>query len=144
MYTVLVLDAGRAGGINITRSLALSPIEIRTVGLESRLHSISMAETDVLYHSPSGEDPDFIEFLREVCCHENVDFIAPTKTGAALSRLSMERSTIPAHLFLPPHETLELVDDKWATYRLLANAGIPVPDSMLVSDVADLARAMES
>jgi carbamoyl-phosphate synthase large subunit len=54
--------------------------------------------------------------------------------------LSAERAQLAAPVFLPPTETLDKANSKWASWQIWHRAGLPVPATHLIEHQRDLER----
>ena len=57
--------------------------------------------------------------------------------------ISIARDSLGTRTFLPRHETLLLCDSKMASYERWSQAGVPVPQSVMINTEADLRRAFK-
>lgn len=143
MKKVLFTEAGRATGINFCRSLKLAPEPIETVGLEKDPYSIfnSVADRTLPMPDITKDKEGFFRYLKRVIDEEKPDLLYPAKTNEVLWEVSKVRDQLGTRVFLPPHEKIELFEDKFATAEKWEKAGIKVPKGMLIKDEEDLKRA---
>jgi predicted ATP-grasp superfamily ATP-dependent carboligase len=143
MARVLITDAGRGSAIAFTRSLGRRGIDVvaadeqrRSPGFASRY-----AAARVVYPSPATDPDGAVEALHRAVCDLGVDLVVPISDdiGLPLSR-ARERFDGLCALALPDPEALAQVTDKGATTQLALRVGVPVPETALVSTVAE-ARA---
>lgn len=141
MTTVLVPSAGGPGCVNLTRSLLAIP-GVTTVGFDASPHFLFLAETGVRLLGPKRNAPDFLEFINRTILDHKVDFILPNNSldGAVLTRRAQ---SLTAPLFLPSPRAFDVGENKWETWRLLKEAGIPVPHTVLLDSPGDLEEAFD-
>ena len=137
--TILVTAAGGPGAVNMTRSLQMDP-ELRLVGCDASKYYIHLALTDVRAIVPRcSERSAYIEAVNHLCEKHGVDLIMPNNSLEA-HVLSAERDRLTAPVFLPPVETLDRANSKWRSWNIWQDAGLPVPQSWLIENRADLSR----
>jgi predicted ATP-grasp superfamily ATP-dependent carboligase len=144
MARVLITDAGRGSAIAFTRSLGRRGIDVvaadeqrRSPGFASRY-----AAARVVYPSPATDPDGAVEALHRAVSDLGVDLVVPISDdiGLPLSR-SRERFEGLCALALPDREALAQVTDKGATTELARRVGVPVPQTALVSTVAEAREA---
>jgi carbamoyl-phosphate synthase large subunit len=140
---VLVPGAGGPGAVNLTRSLAMAPEPIFTVGCDASPFYIHLALTDVKAVVPrcSNED-DYIAAIASLCRDHDLDFIYPN-SSLEMAVLTRRQSDLPARMFLPSLATQEIAASKWRTWQHLVAAGIPAPCTILIDDESDVERAFD-
>ena len=144
MARVLITDAGRGSAIAFTRSLGRRGIDVvaadeqrRSPGFASRY-----AAARVVYPSPATDPDGAVEALHRAVSDLGVDLLVPISDdiGLPLSR-ARERFDGLCALALPDPEALVQVTDKGATTELARRVGVPVPETALVSTVAEAREA---
>lgn len=139
-HTVLVTGAGGPIGVNLTRSLRLCKRPLRLLGSDANPLHRPLALTDRCFALPPARDPAYLERLNALIDAQGVDMVFPTHP-VEVRALSALREQVRARLFLPPHQTILLGQDKAASYRAFAEAGVPVPRSLLIAGPEDIHRA---
>lgn len=87
---------------------------------------------------PAATDRDFVPELLRVAHEEGVDLLIPTVSEElpVLGILAATRHhpvAPPLRIQIASPVAIAIADDKWLTYRALAQAGVPVPRSALPS-----------
>lgn len=133
MKKVVVTNAGRQAGLNFCQSLKLVPNEYHIIGLDDNKYSLLQAVADEKYLSPPPNSPYYLDFLKSILDNKNVDFLYPSKTNEELWIIASHRDELNAKVFLPENKSIEIYEDKFKTYQCLSAAGIPVPNTILVT-----------
>ncbi len=139
MTTVLVAGAGGSAGANVVDSLRRAPRSYRIVGSDAsplRLH-LSAADRRVVV--PLASDSGYTAALRRLVAAEGIDVVLPQPDPEVLV-IGALRDELGARTLLPRQEALEVASDKDALNRRLAEAGVAVPESRPVVDLATLAE----
>lgn len=137
--TALVLGVGGNVSQGILKALALSGLDCRVVGACISHLSAGLYTTDRAYVSPYAQDPEFDDWLVDVCARESVDAILSgvEPVLAVLSERAEEiRERSGAVAIVSPPDRLEIGQDKLETARWLAANGFPAPRSADVGDRA--------
>ena len=142
MKRVLVTSSGGAPATGVVRSFNESPEPIFTVGVDSDPYTISRSITDKSYLVPRVDDVDYLPVLRDIIDSERIDFVHVQISGE-IAVASRNRDSLGARTFLPSHETIELLDDKLASFEAWRAAGLPVPETVLINSEDDLDEAFE-
>ncbi len=139
---ILVTGAGGSPSTNFVRSLRESGEPFYLIGADCNKYYLQRAETDERHLLPETSDPDYIAILKDLTAETGAELIysQPDQEILAISR---HRDEIGARTFLPDHDTIEICQDKFESFRRWKDAGLAVPDTMLVHDAGDLERAFE-
>ncbi len=130
--------------MNLSRSLlALHPQPwILAVDASPRFILLALGHERAVV--PPARDRDaYIEALNALVREHGVDFIMPNNS-LEIRVLSEARAQLAAPVFLPAPRALRLADDKWASHQVWRDAGVPVPETHLLVEPADVARAFEA
>lgn len=146
MKKVLLTDSGRATGMNFCRSLKIAPEPVETVGMEKDPYSMfnSVADRTLPMPDITEDEEGFFRYLDHVIGREEPDLLYPAKTNEVLWEISKRRDQIGTRVFLPPHDKIELFEDKFKTADLWEKAGLKVPKGMLIKDEDDLRHAFST
>src|SRR5260221_2984345 len=121
MARILITGCGGPASIGVTRSLKrIGTYDL--VGTDSNLVTLSMAETPVRYHVPPADDVRYLAVLNRIIEAESIDFVH-AQPDPEVAELSRYRDRVKTRLFLPPHETVELCQDKYKSYERWVAAG---------------------
>jgi len=146
MKTILATASGGPSTLSFTRSLRdADPRQekYRLIGTDSDPYNLHRSEVDTVYLCPKASDSAYIPFLLHLLKEEQVNFLH--------SQPEIEAYTIGKHrdvilqtgcrLFMPIQQTIELLRDKWASYRIWREAGIKVPETLFLTTPDDLKAA---
>lgn len=142
MPSVLILNPADGTGLNFSRSLAEAG-GYSTVGLVGTLDEYHSCEVDRKHLIPWTSDDGLVNIINDCVARYGIDIVYAADTGAELDVVSSRRGDINAVTFLPAWQDHRLMEDKWATWLSLSRAGLPVPDTVLVSRREDLQAIFE-
>jgi carbamoyl-phosphate synthase large subunit len=134
--SVLVTGVGGTAGQSVICAIRMMRERARIVGVDMNPLSAGLYIVDKGYVIPPADDRDFIPRLIRICAEENIKVLIPT-VDEELLPLALSRSSFEKYgttIILASCHLLEKALDKWETYVLLHDAGIPVPKSMLLGD----------
>jgi hypothetical protein len=139
---VLVTGAGGSPATNFVRSLRAAPEPFHLVGTDADRYCLMRAETDARYLVPSASDPAYLRVLNAIIERERVGLVH-AQNDAEVAFLSEHRDQVGARLFLPDPATVRTCQDKYESFRRWREAGLTVPDTLLVASEEDLKAAFE-
>lgn len=143
---VLVTNAGEGPAINFCRALRLADRPYHIIGAEPVPFRFWNAEADEIHPIVSGSDPRFIRQLRGLAEKTRADVVYASDTNEELLKLSLHRDDfrgIGVQVLMPEHGKIEIFEDKWLTYRCLADSGVRAPKTLLVCSPETLHRMLE-
>jgi carbamoyl-phosphate synthase large subunit len=138
---VLVLGVGGNVSQGIVKALREGRLSCRIVGACTSHLSAGLYLSDSAYLSPAASDPDFLDWLLEICRREGVDAILSgvEPVLATLSRHADEiRRQTGAVAVVASPVALALSNDKLATASWLREQGFPAPRSADAADAASV------
>lgn len=118
---------------------------VYVVAVDSEPQATGRHLADVFESVPGGSEPDYAVRLAEVAERHSVDLVVPWSDEEALA-LASSRSLIERNgrkLACADLATLETLNDKIATYKVLERAALPVPRWRRAETVAELEEAVE-
>ena len=142
MKRILVTSAGGAPATNFVRSLRDAPEPFHLVGVDANKYTLQRSETDEKFLVPKVTDPVYFEVLRDIIKETRTEFIHCQMSYEMLAISSM-RDTLGVRMYLPSHETIDICENKFTSYEYWKKAGLPVPETMLLSDESDLRVAFD-
>jgi glutathione synthase/RimK-type ligase-like ATP-grasp enzyme len=131
---VLLLGAGGPAAVGVANSLrAAGGYELWGANCDptALLHS-GCDRTLTIRRAPSPSHSAAVLRLSRM-----VDFFHPQPDEETLALANMQ-GLLPGKTFLPPYETVRLCQDKWESYKVWKNAGVPVPPTVRVKGRTDL------
>ena len=142
MTTILITAAGGPGAVNMTRSLQLDPA-FELVGCDASEYYVHLALTPARHLVPRSSDSEaYLSAIISLCEKYDIALVMPNNSLEAHT-LSAHRDRLPAKVFLPKPETLDVANSKWRSWELWRAKGLPVPESWFIQtrrDVADIFR----
>jgi carbamoyl-phosphate synthase large subunit len=146
MARALIGAAGGAGANNFIMSLRATDDGDHLIGMCATAEDLMLADVDERYMVPLASDPSFPERLEHVIERARPDFIHSQHDGEVRA-LSRRRDILERHgvkHLLPAPETVELCVDKARSYERWSDAGVPVPETLMVADQGSLREAFRA
>lgn len=142
MKRILVTGAGGSPAIGFTRSLRAAPERFYLIGFDTNPYTLQRAETDERFLIPRVSDPSYLPVVLDIM-HETKPDLIHVQISAEMIAISSLRDKLPCRVFLPRHETIVTCENKYASYLCWREAGLKVPETMLLRDPNDLAVAFQ-
>lgn len=142
MKRILVLGAGGSPATNFIRSLRSVREKFYIVGTDADKYYLMRSEADKNYLVPWIKDKTYFAVMQTIIKKEKIAFIH-IQTDNELRFFGEHRAEIPARLFLPNQHVIEICQDKYLSFEKWKQAGIKVPDTMIVTTKEDLQKAFE-
>ena len=137
---ILVTGAGGAPATNFVRSLRMAPEEFRLIGTDADKYYLQRAETDPSYLVPLCTDDDYFPVMNSIIVETGAQLVF-AQPDVEIAALSARRGELACNVFLPDHQTIEILQDKYASFERWRGAGITVPDTAMIHDEQDLRAA---
>jgi carbamoyl-phosphate synthase large subunit len=139
--TVVVTGAGGPLGVSVFKALRMSSLDTRIVATDADPMSVGLFRADGAYVLPRvADDPEaYMRQLETLCRDEGAAMVffgseVEMRYMAPVAQEMEQRSG--AKLIVNDPELVDGFLDKWTTNSLLRDRGLPVPESILVSDSA--------
>jgi carbamoyl-phosphate synthase large subunit len=128
--TILVTAAGAPGTAALLRALRENgEREVHLVGCDMSERAVGRFLCDAFAVVPPGADAAFGAAVLDLCAREGVQVVLPQSShdlqGLAEAKPGLAAAGVAALVSSP--ETVRRANDKAECYRLLAEAGVPVP-----------------
>ena len=143
MKRILITGAGGTPSTNFVRSLRKAPEDFYFIGLDSNKYYLQRAETEERLLIPLANNPNYIEFLKQIIKEKKPDLVYMQPDQEILV-VSKHRDELGVKVFLPDHETIDLCQDKFRSYQKWKEAGLKVPETLLINNEEDLKSAFSS
>jgi len=143
MAKVLVMGAGSAQSNGVIRCLLqVSNPEI-VIGAGSEPADLMFASCKTRYHIPHSTCQNYKEALLKLLNHEKPDLIHFQHDQELYIASGFRREILAAgtRLFIPDHDTIDTCVHKYRSYLRFREAGITVPQNVVINDQADLRKA---
>ena len=124
------------------RSLRLAPEPFHLIGADTNKYYLQRAETDERHLAPRASDEDYIPFIRQLVRETGAELVF-AQPDAEIAVLSVHRDAIGARTFLPSPTTVGLLQDKFASNKRWAGAGLEIPATIMVDTSDDVERAFQ-
>jgi hypothetical protein len=139
---VVVTGAGGSPALGFSRSLRTAPEPFYLIGFDTNRYTLQRAETDERYLIPAISDSSYLSVVLDILSEVKPDLLH-VQISAEMLALSASRHQLPCKTFLPKHETVVACEDKFASYRRWRDAGLTVPETILLNEPRDLERAFK-
>lgn len=139
--SVLVLDANQRSALAVTRSLGESGQFLITTAdaTAEALAGASRHSQAYLQHPDPGHQPrDFIAWLKDLTIRQHFDLVMPTTEVTSQLLLACKNELPSIELPFAPYETVMALSDKISLVELAKSLNIPVPDSRIFKNAAEL------
>lgn len=142
MKKILVTGAGGAPCTNFVRSLRDAPEKFYLIGVDANKYNIQRAETDEKFLVPLANHPKYFQILNQIIKETGAQMIYP-QMDPEINQISKNRDKLDAISFLPDHRTIEICQNKFLSYQCWEEAGLKVPETMLIKNDSDLESAFK-
>ncbi len=145
MARILIGGAGGAPSNNFIMSLRATDDRDHLIGMCAVPSDLLLADVDERHVVPWAESDDYLPRLEALIRSTRPDLIH-VQHDFEVRRISRARERIAAlgvKFLIPGAQTVEDCVDKSRSYLIWKQAGLPVPETVLVTDEAVLRRAFE-
>jgi len=143
MKRILVTGAGGAPALNFIRSLRMAPEPFHLIGVDCDVYTLARAQTDERHLGLRASEERYITVLNDIIAATGAELLF-AQPDPEISVISDNRHRINAATYLPAVETVEMCQDKYRTYEAWRNAGLKVPQTLLVVTPDDLRSAFDA
>jgi carbamoyl-phosphate synthase large subunit len=129
---VVVTGAGGPAGVSVVRALSAAGHYVIAVDADPLAAGLHLANESATV--PQASDARFCDLLMNVAGDSRADALISTVTEEMLvlsTRVEEVRAVVPT--WLPPHNALEICNDKWLFAGAMREAGVRVPATALGS-----------
>lgn len=142
MKRIVILGAGGSPADNVIKSLRAAPERFWIIGTEVDPYTIQRSHADETYMTPFWDHPKSIDRLKEIIRLTNAEFVH-AQPDFEVFNISKYRDELGILTFLPDHKTVEVCMDKYKSYDYWRNAGLTVPETMLIRNEDDLKNSFQ-
>jgi hypothetical protein len=145
MFKIQIGGAGGAPSNNFIRSLRESQRKDYLIGTSCVPSDLFLASTDEKYVVPYATDAGYPQAILRLLQKTRPDFLHVQHDFEvrAISRIRKQVAELGVRLFIPACETIENCVDKRKSYEIWKNAGVRVPETILLRTPNDLNCAFE-
>jgi len=140
---IMVTGAGGSPSTNFIRSLRVAPEKFFIIGVDSNEYYLQRAETDLKFLVPSANHKSYLAVIKQIIKQTKPDLIY-SQPDPEIAKISKNRSSLDVKTFLPSHKTISICQDKFKSYKAWQQAGIKVPQTMIIKKSADLKKAFKN
>jgi glutathione synthase/RimK-type ligase-like ATP-grasp enzyme len=141
---VLITSSRMPFALGMVRQLAAAGHEVYAAddyGQALGSHSKYLSGRFV-YPSPRDETEAFIDAVEKILAENEIDVLVPAFEEAFYLSTQLERLQRTATIFAAPFQSLARLHDKSAFQKLVADLGLPVPETVVATSDAELAEAI--
>ncbi|HEX3036476.1 MAG TPA: carboxylate--amine ligase [Thermodesulfobacteriota bacterium] len=142
MKRILITGAGGTPSTNFVRSLREAPEPFYIIGVDCNKYYLQRAETDEKYLIPEAGESDYIPVLRSIIEDTGAQLVY-SQPDPEIYLISLHRDELGALTFLPDHRTIEVCQNKFDSFLKWKQAGLKVPETIMVETERDLECAFE-
>lgn len=145
MTKILIGGAGGAPSEGVINSLLLSPEKEFIIGMGSEPTDLVLSNAQKKYLVPYADTTQYSDVLMKLLKHEKPDLIH-FQNDLEIYYASMIRKQIletGTKLFMPDHDVIDICVHKYKTWIKFKEAGIVVPENILIQDESDLVQAFK-
>lgn len=142
MRRLLLSEAGGALTNGTIESLRLAPEPFYLVGVSSDKYGLHLAKTHEHYLVPPASDPVFVSVLNQIVVETRCELII-SQHDSVIYVLSKYREQLAAPVYLPSRDVVERCQNKFLSYQAWRNAGVKVPETILLNTLDDLRVAFQ-
>lgn len=142
MKKILITGAGGTPSTNFIRSLRDSRAKLYFIGVDCNKYYLSRAETEKKYLVPKANSKNYLPILKSIIDQTKPDFLY-SQPDQEIFEISKCRDLLNVKTFLPKHKTIEICQNKFSSYEVWKNAGLKVPDTMIINNARDISKAFK-
>ena len=143
---ILIAGAGGAPSEGVIKSLLISKKNEEIIGMGSEPTDLLLSAAEKKYYIPYANTPEYKSCLLQILEKEKPDLIH-FQNDLEIFHASLLRDEIHAagvKTFMPSHEVIDTCVHKHKTYLKLKDAGIKVPENIMIHNEADLKNAFDT
>lgn len=146
MSKILIAGAGGAPSEGVINSLLRSNKKEEVIGMGSEITDLVLSSASKKISVPYANSPDYKEKLLQILNLEKPDLVH-FQNDLEIYHASLIRDDILAtgtKIFMPEHSVIDTCVHKYKSYLAFKNAGVPVPQNLLINDENDLKNAFDT
>ncbi len=142
---ILIAGAGGAPSEGVIKSLLRSNKGEEIIGMGSEPTDLILSAANKKYLVPYANEPNYQEELLKILNREKPDLVH-FQNDLEIFEASLIRDEILStgtKLFMPSHDVIDTCVNKYKSYLKWVDAGIKVPQNILIHNEADLKEAFQ-
>jgi len=145
---ILATACGGPSTLSFTRSLRDADPDNKKyyiVGTDCDKYNIQRSEVDKTYLCPKATDSKYIPFIKRIIQKEKINFLhsQPEIEAYMIGKNRADIISTGCRLIMPKQDTIDLLRDKSQSYDIWKDAGIKVPENIIINNKDDLKSAFE-
>ena len=143
MSKILIAGAGGAPSEGVINSLLRGRRQESVIGMGSEPSDLVLSAASKKLYVPYANAPDYKEKFLHILNTEKPDLVH-FQNDLEIFHASLFRDDITAtgtRLFMPPHDVIDTCVNKYKSYLAFKQAGVPVPQNIMINDEDDLREA---
>ncbi len=143
MSKILISGAGGAPSEGVINSLLRSQRGETLLGMGSEPTDLVLSQANKKLYIPYANAPEYKDCLLKLLNSEKPDLVH-FQNDLEIFHASLMRDDILAtgtKLYMPEHKVIDTCVHKYKSYIAFKQAGVPVPQNMMISDEEDLREA---
>lgn len=140
---ILIAGAGGAPSEGVINSLLKSRKGECVIGMGSEPTDLVLSNAERKYYVPYANSPEYKSALLKILNEEKPDLIH-FQNDLEVFHASLIRQDITqtgVKIFMPEHDVIDTCVHKWKSYLAFKNAGVKVPDNLMINNEDDLKKA---
>jgi hypothetical protein len=142
---ILIAGAGGAPSEGVINSLLRCPKNEEVIGMGSEPSDLVLSKAHRKYYVPYANHPDYKDVLLKIIKSEKPDLVH-FQNDLEIFHASQLRDNIEAtgtKIYMPSHEVIDDCVHKYKTYVKLKEAGVKVPETVILNNEEDLKKALK-
>ncbi len=141
MKRILVTGAGGSAANNFIDSLRITKEKFYIVGTDIKKYHLELANVDKRYILPPASSSNYIKKLKWLIKLERIEMLHAQPDPEVIT-IAKNQKLIPAITFLPNEKTIEISQNKFKSFQILTQKGVPAPQSFLIENEKSLRNAI--
>ncbi|MCR8463427.1 MAG: ATP-grasp domain-containing protein [Candidatus Korarchaeota archaeon] len=125
---ILVTGCGGPAAINFIRALLEAPEKFHIIGTDAGEWLIHLTPIEKIYKVPKAKSPDYIPELKRIIQQEKIDLLHP-QPDVEVEVIVKNLNKLSVKTLLPKESIIDILCDKYLTYKFFKERGIPVPET---------------
>lgn len=139
---MLITYAGGTYGLGVARSLKAAYDRYHVIATDADRFSLLRSEGDERHRVPRASSPAFMAEMVALVRSTRADFVWPGH-DSDIRAFAGQPDSLGAATFLPPLAEIETCNNKMRSYLRWREAGVRVPDTLIVDSRDELVRAFD-
>lgn len=143
MTRVLITSASNRLANGIIRGLRAGKKPVHVIGVDSSRYHVHQSIADERYLVPRGNHDGYLEAIERIVEKTEAEIVWPTH-DAEIFRLAQVAEFFPVPVMAPPADVVATCRDKFATYKVLEQKGVPAPLTIRIHNEGEMRNVFDS